>query len=205
MRLLSLVGFSTVILATKRLSKKWKILELVVMKMVFWTVKIVQEDFFTKIGFENHSTYEHRNDAGTQVGQLPRTTNKKDESASKKDALFEKKCPVCNISLGSYIELEMHLIGAHQIENKNQKPSSHQCKECTKAFSRGYLQIHIYTVHKNLKLHQCKECKTSFGKYMSWIYHIKHVRRIKKERKGFPSKTMRRHSKWANEQTLKQP
>ena len=51
---------------------------------VFLNCQNCSRRFFTKIGFENHSTYEHRNDAGTQVGQLPRTTNKKDESASQK-------------------------------------------------------------------------------------------------------------------------
>ena len=38
--------------------------------------------FLTQIGFQNHSHNENNNYVETQLDQLPRTTNKKDENAS---------------------------------------------------------------------------------------------------------------------------
>ena len=45
--------------------------------------------FLTKIGFQNHSLNEENNDSETQLDQLPRTTNKKDETASEIHTVFD--------------------------------------------------------------------------------------------------------------------
>ena len=109
--------------------------------------------FLTKIGFQNHSIIEHINEAKTQLDQLPRTIDKKIESASQKV-----------MSSDSKIEQELHIIDGHKIENENKKPSSNQCRECTKAFTRQCnLKIHINTVHEKLKPSQCYDCPKAFS------------------------------------------
>ena len=84
MRLLSLVGFSTAILATKKIEQKMEDFGISRDEDGFLNCQNCSRRFFTKIGFENHSTYEHRNDAETQVGQLPRTPTKRMKVPHKK-------------------------------------------------------------------------------------------------------------------------
>ena len=43
--------------------------------------------FLTKIGLQNHSTNEHKNDEETQLDKLLMNTNKKDQSASQNKKL----------------------------------------------------------------------------------------------------------------------